>query len=90
MDTVYKKYYSQDSTKRVHSKTNYIMPDGRNRADLKVGKEVEIVLKKDQRSGALTTGIIKRILTKSPKHTHGIKVELESGDIGRVKNILED
>ncbi len=64
------------------------MQDGRNRTDIKIGQSVEIVLKKDQRSGALTTGIIKRILTKSANHTHGIKVELESGDIGRVKNIL--
>ncbi len=67
---------------------NFIMMDGRNRKDLEIGQSVEIVLKKDQRSGALTTGIIKRILTKSANHTHGIKVELESGDIGRVKNIL--
>ena len=64
------------------------MPDGRNRNDIEIGQEVEIVLKRDQRSGALTAGVVKRILTKSPNHTHGIKVELESGDIGRVKNII--
>lgn len=64
------------------------MLDGRNRNDIQIGQSVEIVLKKDQRSGALTAGVIKRILTKSGNHTHGIKVELESGDIGRVKNIL--
>ena len=64
------------------------MTDGRNRNDIEIGQEVEIVLKKDQRSGALTAGVVKRILTKSPNHTHGIKVELESGDIGRVKNII--
>lgn len=65
------------------------MLDGRNRNDIEVGQEVEIVLKKNQRSGELTAGIIKRILTKSANHTHGIKVELETGDIGRVKNIID-
>ncbi len=64
--------------------------DGRIRSDIKVGQLVEIVLKKDQRSGILTEGIIKRLLTKSPNHSHGIKVELESREVGRVKNILED
>lgn len=66
------------------------MLNGRNRNNIKIGQSVEIVLKKNQRSGALTSGVIKRILTKSANHTHGIKVELETGDIGRVKNILED
>lgn len=65
------------------------MSNGQNRADITVGAEVEIVLKKDQRSGDLTHGFVKRLLTKSAKHTHGIKVELESGDVGRVKNILD-
>lgn len=51
---------------------------------------VTIVLKKDQRTGALTEGIVKRILTKSPNHHHGIKVMLEDGQVGRVKEILED
>jgi len=64
------------------------MLDGRKREDVKVGQEVNIVLKKDQRSGNLTNGIIKRLLTKSSNHSHGIKVELETGDIGRVKEIL--
>jgi len=49
---------------------------------------VNIVLKKDQRSGTLTEGVIKQLLTKSPKHTHGIKVRLEDGQVGRVKEIL--
>ena len=66
------------------------MLDGKNRENIEIGQSVEIVLKKDQRSGTLTAGVIKRILTKSANHSHGIKVELESGDIGRVKNILED
>ncbi|WP_372640339.1 YwbE family protein [Ancylomarina sp.] len=65
-------------------------PDGRKRKDIKVGLEVEIVQKQDQRSGNLTEGVIKRILTKSPNHPHGIKVQLETGEVGRVKNILDE
>lgn len=53
------------------------------------GNKVLIVLKKDQKSGKLTEGIVKEILTKSPKHPHGIKVRLEDGRIGRVKEIIE-
>lgn len=64
------------------------MPDGRNRNDVHIGHHVEIVLKKDQRSGALTEGVVARILTKSAHHSHGIKVMLESGEVGRVKNLL--
>ena len=60
---------------------------GRNRRDIKPGMQVAVVLKKDQRSGKLTSGIVKDILTKSPNHPHGIKVRLESGEIGRVKEI---
>ena len=63
------------------------MSDGRNRINIQVGKTAEIVQKHDQRSGHLTSGIVKRILTKSANHPHGIKVELESGEIGRVKHI---
>jgi uncharacterized repeat protein (TIGR03833 family) len=61
--------------------------NGRNRQNIKPGMQVSIVLKKDQRSGQLTKGIVKDILTKSPKHPHGIKVRLASGEIGRVKEI---
>jgi uncharacterized repeat protein (TIGR03833 family) len=64
------------------------MMDGTNRVNIKPGTKVSIVLKKDQRSGILTEGIVKDILTKSPTHPHGIKVRLESGDIGRVKKII--
>ena len=59
-----------------------------NRCDIKSGLKVLIVLKRDQRTGKLTEGIVKDILTKSPTHHHGIKVRLESGEIGRVKEIL--
>jgi len=62
---------------------------GTNRGNIKPGLRVLIVLKKDQRSGKLTEGIVKHILTKSQTHTHGIKVRLESGEIGRVKEIVE-
>jgi len=66
------------------------MPDGRIRSDIEIGQLVEIVQKHHQRTGELTEGVIKNILTKAPKHTHGIKVRLETGEVGRVKNILED
>ena len=60
---------------------------GTERASIKPGLRVLIVLKIDQRSGKLTEGIVKDILTKSPVHPHGIKVRLESGQVGRVKEI---
>ena len=60
---------------------------GQNRNEIKVGSEVSIVLKKDQRTGELTEGVVKRILTKSSFHPHGIKVMLEDGQVGRVKEI---
>ncbi len=62
--------------------------DGTNRADISPGIEVNIVLKQDQRSGKLTNGIVKDLLTKSGQHSHGIKVRLEDGQVGRVKEIL--
>ncbi|MBU0943929.1 MAG: YwbE family protein [Proteobacteria bacterium] len=61
--------------------------NGMNRKDIKAGLRVFIVLKQDQRSGNLTEGIVKDILTKSLTHPHGIKVRLESGAVGRVKQI---
>jgi len=64
--------------------------DGTKKADIKSGIEVNIVLKQDQRSGKLTPGFVKDILTKSPNHPHGIKVRLEDGQVGRVKEILEN
>ena len=60
----------------------------RKRANIQSGLKVKIVLKKDQRSGILTEGIVKNLLTNSPTHPHGIKVRLESGNIGRVKEIV--
>ncbi|EAS45251.1 YwbE family protein [Photobacterium profundum] len=62
--------------------------NGTSRSDIHAGLEVQIVLKEDQRTGNLTKGIVKDLLTKSATHPHGIKVRLESGDVGRVKEIL--
>ena len=61
--------------------------NGKSRNEIRPGMRVCIVLKEDQRSGNLTEGIVKDILTKSPTHPHGIKVRLESGQVGRVKKI---
>ncbi|HPQ45129.1 MAG TPA: YwbE family protein [Syntrophales bacterium] len=60
---------------------------GTIRSNIKPGLAVRIVLKQDQKSGILTEGVVKDILTKSPSHPHGIKVRLTSGDVGRVKEI---
>jgi uncharacterized repeat protein (TIGR03833 family) len=62
--------------------------NGQTRANIKPGMTVLIVLKQDQRTGKLTRGIVRDILTKSPNHPHGIKVRLESGEVGRVKEIV--
>ena len=65
--------------------------DGRKRRNIEIGQLVEIVQKQDQRTGDLTEGYVKRLLTKSTNHPHGIKVQLETGEVGRVKKIiLED
>lgn len=62
---------------------------GTNRRDIQIGAVVKIVLKKDQRSGVITEGVVKDILTKSPSHPHGIKVRLEDGQVGRVKELID-
>ena len=64
--------------------------DGTTRANIKPGMRVNIILKKDQRSGILTEGIVKDLLTSAPKHHRGIKVRLEEGQIGRVQEIIEE
>ena len=64
--------------------------NGQNREDVKAGAQVDVVLKEDQRTGKLTRGIVADILTSSPFHPRGIKVRLESGEVGRVQNILEN
>jgi len=62
---------------------------GNYREHVKPGQKVRIVLKKDQRTGNLTDGVVKDILTKSPVHPHGIKVRLEDGSVGRVKELVD-
>lgn len=64
--------------------------DGRKRSDVKPGLLVNIVQKHHQRTGELTEGIVKNLLTNSANHPHGIKVRLETGEVGRVQEILED
>ena len=61
---------------------------GVKRSDIKPGLTVRVVMKEDQRTGRLTEGVVRDILTKSPTHPHGIKVRLEGGIVGRVKDIL--
>jgi uncharacterized repeat protein (TIGR03833 family) len=61
--------------------------EGTKRANIKIGTQVSIVLKQDQRTGYLTEGIVEKILTNSPNHPHGIKVRLDSGEVGRVKQV---
>jgi uncharacterized repeat protein (TIGR03833 family) len=63
--------------------------NGQNRKDVKPGLQVEIVLKQDQRSGRRTRGVVKEILTNSAHHPHGIKVRLETGEVGRVQEIVD-
>ncbi|MBE9389114.1 YwbE family protein [Vagococcus salmoninarum] len=63
---------------------------GTNRQDIKIGAKVKIVLKADQRTGKLTEGTVARLLTNSSNHPHGIKVKLADGQVGRVKEILDN
>jgi uncharacterized repeat protein (TIGR03833 family) len=64
--------------------------DGRYRNAIKIGLEVRVVLKADQRTGDLTEGVVKQILTNSSFHPHGIKVKLDDGQVGRVKEIMDE
>ena len=72
---------------KKNKKGNNQMSDVTRRVDVQVGLKVSIVLKQDQRSGKLTEGVVRDILTKSATHPHGIKVRLENGLVGRVKSI---
>jgi uncharacterized repeat protein (TIGR03833 family) len=63
--------------------------EGTKRANIKIGAQVSIVLKQDQRTGDLTEGVVEKILTNSPNHPHGIKVRLDSGEVGRVKHVYQ-
>jgi len=72
----------------VYSPPNGGSMDGTSRSNIKPGLRVRVVQKADQRSGRLTEGVVKNILTNSARHPHGIKVRLASGEVGRVKEIL--
>lgn len=65
------------------------MKDPRQRKNIEIGSFVEIVQKPHQRTGELTKGVVAKLLTKSPNHPYGIKVQLETGLVGRVKNVIE-
>ena len=64
--------------------------DGSERKNVRPGFAVDIVMKKDQRTVRLTRGVVKDVLTKSPFHPHGIKVRLETGEVGRVKEVFNE
>ena len=64
--------------------------EGKSRKNITIGLEVNIVLKEDQKTGFLTNGFVKKILTNATFNPHGIKVQLETGEIGRVKEIIEE
>ena len=64
--------------------------DGRDRKDIRPGLKVNIVLKDDQRTGRLTRGTVRDVLTKSSYHPHGVKARLETGEVGRVKEVVEE
>jgi len=70
------------------TKKEGILMDGNNRSNVKIGAKVKVVQKQDQQSGKLTEGIVARLLTNSQTHPHGIKVMLENGIVGRVKEVL--
>ena len=74
---------------RLTTPLSQIMPDGNRRSNIRPGQRVRIVEKQNQRTGKLTEGHVERILTGSPDHPHGIKVQLRGGIVGRVKEILD-
>ncbi len=76
--------------KKIGYKRRKPMKDGTQRKDIHPGQRVNIILKKDQRTENLTQGVVKNLLTKSAVHSRGIKVRLEDGQVGRVREVLED
>jgi uncharacterized repeat protein (TIGR03833 family) len=76
--------------KKYSKKDLAVNMDGKNRKDIYPGLEVDIILKKDQRTGNLTRGIVANLLTSSAYHSRGIKVRLEDGQVGRVAEIVEE
>lgn len=89
------KHFSNFSEINLVAKQANLLPktanmNGTVRSNIRPGMLVAIILKKDQRTGVLTEGVVKDILTSAPKHHRGIKVRLEDGQIGRVQEILEE
>jgi len=82
-------FFRGDKTEAAQ-RTRKMTSNGQSRADIQPGQVVWIVLKQDQRTGKLTKGIVKDILTKSPTHPHGIKVRLADGRVGRVKEVADE
>ena len=78
------------SSRNKDSHMTLDLQDGRIRKNIQPGAFVEIVQKHHQRSGELTEGVVKRLLTKSPNHPYGIKVLLDTGEVGRVKKVLDN
>ncbi len=76
-----------DDNVLIHSRGAKIMLS-QKRENIKIGSQVKVVQKADQRTGKLTEGVVAKVLTNSPTHPHGIKVMLENGVVGRVKEIL--
>ena len=83
-------YFLQSNLVSLWLIVNASIMEGTYRKNIQPGLLVRIVQKQDQRSGQLTEGIVQRILTNSPQHPHGIKVRLEDGIVGRVKEIVEE
>ncbi len=83
---------SPKNTRKKNVETNLesleLLMGGNNRTDLQIGSRVRVVQKENQKSGILTEGVVTAILTKSAFHPHGIKVRLDNGSVGRVKNII--
>ena len=73
----------------INNETALKIMNGKNRKEIKPGTRVKVVQKQDQKTGKLTEGVVKNILTNSATHPHGIKVRLESGIVGRVKEIIQ-
>lgn len=84
---VIKRRYGKENLGALKERTKTM--DGTRRYDVKQGAHVKIVLKEDQQSGKLTEGFVGEVLTKSTEHSHGIKVRLETGEVGRIKEMMK-
>jgi uncharacterized repeat protein (TIGR03833 family) len=85
-----KKTIEHANARAVREKSIGTYMNGQNRKDIRAGQRVEIILKKDQRTGNRTVGVVRDVLTSAAYHSRGIKVRLDDGRIGRVREILPD